>query len=210
MNGATLVAIAYLLGSIPTAVWISRLFFGLDIREHGSKNMGASNTFRVLGSFWGIVVLLIDMGKGIAAVQLFRWLQSSTWMSHEIHFWQLILGLTAVLGHILPVFAGFKGGKGVATLFGVVIAIQPWIALISVLSFLLVVALTRYISLGSIAGVLVFLGCVLFVFKEENNFIRWFSGISALVVVFMHRTNLARLVKGTENKFKFKGRQKRN
>jgi glycerol-3-phosphate acyltransferase PlsY len=210
MNGATLVAIAYLLGSIPTAVWISRLFFGIDIREHGSKNMGASNTFRVLGSFWGIVVLLIDMGKGIAAVQLYRWLQSSTWMSHEIHFWQLMLGLTAVLGHIFPVFAGFKGGKGVATLFGVVIAIQPWIALISVLSFLLVVALTRYISLGSIAGVLVFLGCVLFVFKEENIFIRWFSGISALVVVFMHRSNLARLVKGTENKFKFKNRQKRN
>jgi glycerol-3-phosphate acyltransferase PlsY len=210
MNGATLVAIAYLLGSIPTAVWISRIFFGIDIREHGSKNMGASNTFRVLGSFWGIVVLLIDMGKGIAAVQLYRWLQSSTWMSHEIHFWQLMLGLTAVLGHIFPVFAGFKGGKGVATLFGVVIAIQPWIALISVLSFLLVVALTRYISLGSIAGVLVFLGCVLFVFKEENIFIRWFSGISALVVVFMHRSNLARLVKGTENKFKFKNRQKRN
>lgn len=210
MNGATLVAIAYLLGSIPTAVWISRLFFGIDIRDHGSKNMGASNTFRVLGSFWGIVVLLIDMGKGIAAVQLYRWLQSSTWMSHEIHFWQLMLGLTAVLGHIFPVFAGFKGGKGVATLFGVVIAIQPWIALISVLSFLLVVALTRYISLGSIAGVLVFLGCVLFVFKEENIFIRWFSGISALVVVFMHRSNLARLVKGTENKFKFKKRQKRN
>jgi glycerol-3-phosphate acyltransferase PlsY len=208
MNGATLVEIAYLLGSIPTAVWISRLFFGIDIREHGSKNMGASNTFRVLGSFWGIVVLLIDMGKGIAAVQLYRWLQSSTWMSHEIHFWQLMLGLTAVLGHIFPVFAGFKGGKGVATLFGVVIAIQPWIALISVLSFLLVVALTRYISLGSIAGVLVFLGCVLFVFKEENIFIRWFSGISALVVVFMHRSNLARLVKGTENKFK--NRQKRN
>jgi glycerol-3-phosphate acyltransferase PlsY len=150
------------------------------------------------------------MGKGIAAVQLYRWLQSSIWMSHEIHFWQLMLGLTAVLGHIFPVFAGFKGGKGVATLFGVVIAIQPWIALISVLSFLLVVALTRYISLGSIAGVLVFLGCVLFVFKEENIFIRWFSGISALVVVFMHRSNLARLVKGTENKFKFKNRQKRN
>lgn len=210
MNGATLVAIAYLLGSIPTAVWISRLFFGIDIREHGSKNMGASNTFRVLGSFWGVVVLLIDMGKGIAAVQLYRWLQSSTWMSQEIHFWQLVLGLTAVLGHILPVFAGFKGGKGVATLFGVVIAIQPWIALISVLSFLLVVTLTRYISLGSIAGVLVFLGCVLFVFKEENIFIRWFSGISALVVVFMHRSNLARLVKGTENKFRFKNRHKRN
>lgn len=210
MNGATLVAIAYLLGSIPTAVWISRLFFGIDIREHGSKNMGASNTFRVLGSFWGVVVLLIDMGKGIAAVQLYRWLQSSTWMSQEIHFWQLVLGLTAVLGHILPVFAGFKGGKGVATLFGVVIAIQPWIALISVISFLLVVTLTRYISLGSIAGVLVFLGCVLFVFKEENIFIRWFSGISALVVVFMHRSNLARLVKGTENKFRFKNRHKRD
>lgn len=210
MNGTALVVIAYLLGSIPTAVWISRLFFGIDIREHGSKNMGASNTFRILGLFWGIVVLLIDMGKGIAAVQLYRWLQSPTWMSHEIHFWQLILGLTAVLGHILPVFAGFKGGKGVATLFGVVVAIQPWIALISVLSFLLVVALTRYISLGSIVGVLVFLGCVLFVFKEENIFIRWFSGLSALVVVFMHRSNLTRLVKGTENKFRFKNRQKRN
>jgi glycerol-3-phosphate acyltransferase PlsY len=202
MNLFLLIISAYLIGSIPTAYWIGKLFFNIDIREHGSKNMGASNAFRVLGSVWGIVVLLIDMGKGIAAVQLAHAVHSSDWLSGELAFWKLIFGLVAVAGHIFPVFAGFRGGKGVATLFGVVLAIQPWVALISVGAFLVVVFLTKYISLGSIIAVIVFAACVWFAVKETNVYMRWFSVVAASLVIIMHRSNIKRLIAGTENKFK--------
>jgi glycerol-3-phosphate acyltransferase PlsY len=202
MNLLLLILSAYLIGSIPTAYWIGKCFFDIDIREHGSKNMGASNTFRVLGSVWGIVVLIIDMGKGIAAVQLAHAVQPSDWLSSESTFWKLLFGLLAVGGHIFPIFAGFKGGKGVATLFGVVLAIQPWTALISVGAFILVVFLTKYISLGSIIAVIVFAACVWFAVKETNMYMRWFSVVAALLVLLMHRSNIKRLLAGTENKFK--------
>lgn len=202
MNLFLLIISAYLIGSIPTAYWIGKLFFNIDIREHGSKNMGASNTFRVLGSVWGIIVLAIDMGKGIVAVQLAHAVQSSDWLSGELAFWKLIFGLVAVAGHIFPVFAGFRGGKGVATLFGVVLAIQPWVALVSVGAFLVVVVLTKYISLGSIIAVIVFAACVWFAVKETNVYMRWFSVVAALLVIIMHRSNIKRLIAGTENKFK--------
>jgi glycerol-3-phosphate acyltransferase PlsY len=202
MNLLLLILAAYLIGSIPTAYWIGKWFFNIDIREHGSKNMGASNTFRVLGSVWGIIVLIIDMGKGIAAVQLAHAVQQSDWLSGESTFWKLILGLAAVAGHIFPVFAGFRGGKGVATLFGVVLAIQPWTALISIGAFVIVVFLTKYISLGSIIAVIVFAACVWFAVKETNVYMRWFSVVAALLVLIMHRSNIKRLIEGTENKFK--------
>ena len=111
MNLFLLIISAYLIGSIPTAYWIGKLFFNIDIREHGSKNMGASNSFRVFGSVWGIVVLVIDMGKGMAAVQLAHAIQSSQWLGNELMFWQLMFGLIAVAGHIFPVFAGFRGNS---------------------------------------------------------------------------------------------------
>lgn len=201
MNALLLIISAYLIGSIPTAYWIGKWFFHIDIREHGSKNMGASNTFRVLGSTWGIIVLLIDMGKGIAAVQLSHAVDSSIWLGYETTFWKLLLGLVAVAGHIFPVFAGFRGGKGVATLFGVVLAIQPLTALISVGAFLLVVFLTKYISLGSVIAVTVFAVCVWFAVKETNEYMRWFSIIAALLVIGMHFKNIRRLLAGKENKF---------
>ena len=201
MNLALLIIAAYLIGSIPTAYWIGKMFFNIDIREHGSKNMGASNSFRVLGAVWGIVVLLIDMGKGMAAVQLAAAVQSSSWLGTELTFWKLIFGLTAVAGHIFPIFAGFRGGKGVATLFGVVIAIQPWTALISVGAFLIVVFLTKYISLGSIIAVVVFAACIWFAVVESNVYMRWFSVIAATLVIGMHWSNIRRLFSGTENKF---------
>ncbi len=202
MNLFLFIISAYLIGSIPTAYWIGKLFFNIDIREHGSKNMGASNAFRVLGSVWGIVVLVIDMGKGIAAVQLAHAVHSSDWLGGELAFWKLIFGLVAVAGHIFPVFAGFRGGKGVATLFGVVLAIQPWVALISIGAFLVVVFLTKYISLGSIIAVIVFTACVWFAVKETNVYMRWFSVVAASLVIIMHRSNIKRLIAGTENKFK--------
>ncbi len=205
-----LITAAYVLGSIPTAVWVSKTFFGIDIREHGSKNMGASNTFRVLGTGWGIFVLVVDMGKAAAAVQLANFVNENEWLGTEKMFWQLILGLTAVAGHIFPVFAGFKGGKGVASLFGVVLAIQPWTALICVGVFLIVVFLTRYISLGSLTAVVVFAGSVLFAVKEQNIYFKWFAILSAVLIFVLHATNIKRLLKGTENKLNFKKRKKQN
>lgn len=210
MNPVFIIIAAYLIGSIPTAYWVGKYFFNIDIREHGSKNMGASNSFRVLGSVWGIIVLIIDLGKGILAVQLAHLIGTESWMGNETSFWQLLLGLIAVAGHIFPIFAGFKGGKGVATLFGVVIAIQPWIALISVFAFLIVVFLTRYISLGSVFGVIVFGACIWFAVRESNIYLKWFSIVAALLVIFMHRSNFKRLLKGTENKFNWRNKNKRS
>jgi glycerol-3-phosphate acyltransferase PlsY len=208
MNLLLLLTAAYLLGSIPTAVWVSKTFFGIDIREHGSKNMGASNTFRVLGTGWGIFVLIVDMGKAMAAVYLASLVNESDWLGTEKMFWQLLFGLAAVGGHIFPLFAGFKGGKGVASLFGVVLAIQPWTALISIAAFIIVVFLTRYISLGSLTGVIVFAFCVIFAYKEENIFFKWFAVISAVLIFLMHIPNIRRLLKGTENKLVFKKKKK--
>lgn len=209
MNLFLLITGAYLLGSIPTAVWVSKLFFGIDIREHGSKNMGASNTFRVLGTGWGIFVLIVDMAKAMAAVYLANYVHESSWLGTEKMFWQLVLGLTAVTGHIFPLFAGFKGGKGVASLLGVVLAIQPLTALISVAAFVLVVVLTSYISLGSLIAVIVFAACVFFAFKEEENiYFKWFAVVSALLIFVLHLSNIRRLLKGTENKISFKKKRK--
>lgn len=208
MNLFLLIVAAYLIGSIPTAYWIGKAFFNIDIREHGSKNMGASNTFRVMGPVWGIIVLIIDLGKGMAAVQLALLVHSTDWLGTEKSFWQLLFGLVAVGGHVFPVFAGLRGGKGVATLFGLVLAIQPWIALISIGVFIIVVFLTRYISLGSIIAVIVFMACVWFAYKESNVYMRWFSIIAAALVIFMHRSNLLRLLKGSENKFNWRKKKK--
>jgi len=208
MNIFLLIIAAYLIGSIPTAFWIGKAFFNIDIREHGSKNMGASNTFRVLGPVWGIIVLIIDLGKGMAAVQLALLVHSTDWLGTEKSFWQLLFGLVAVAGHVFPVFAGFRGGKGVATLFGLVLAIQPWIALISIGAFIIVVFLTRYISVGSIIAAVVFMACVWFAYKESNVYMRWFSIMAAALVIFMHRSNILRLLKGSENKFNWRKKKK--
>jgi len=208
MNLFLLIIAAYLIGSIPTAYWIGKAFFNIDIREHGSKNMGASNTFRVLGPVWGIIVLIIDLGKGMAAVQLALLVHSTDWLGTEKSFWQLLFGLVAVAGHVFPVFAGFRGGKGVATLFGLVLAIQPWIALISIGAFIIVVFLTRYISVGSIIAAVVFMACVWFAYKESNVYMRWFSIMAAVLVIFMHRSNILRLLKGSENKFNWRKKKK--
>ena len=199
-----LILLAYLIGSIPTALWVGRIFFKIDIREHGSENMGASNTFRVMGPLYGLIVLVIDMAKGFLAVKLTYLLEFDDRWYLDPALWKLLCGLTAIAGHVFPLFAGFRGGKGVATLFGVVLAIQPWTALISVFAFLLVVLLTRYISLGSLTGVIVFCACVWFAWTDSNVYLRWFSFLSALLVVFMHRGNMIRLMNGKENKVQFK------
>ncbi len=147
MNEFLLIVAAYLIGSIPTAVWISRYFFGIDIRDYGSGNSGATNTYRVLGSRWGTAVMVIDMAKGIIATSLYILLpyyvtKTNDW--DRTNF-MIGLGLAAVAGHIFPVWANFRGGKGVATLFGMILAIQPLVAVCCVGVFLLVLYLTRFV-----------------------------------------------------------------
>ena len=200
MNEFLLLILAYLIGSIPTAVWVSQRYFGFDIREYGSGNAGATNSYRVLGSKWGTTILLLDMLKGMAAVQLAFLLPEyldSEWRMDNL---QTCLGLSAVLGHIFPIWAEFRGGKGVATLFGMVLGISPWTAVSCVGVFLLVLYLTRFVSLSSILASIAFPIFILVVFNVENPLYRVFAISVALLVLLTHQKNIGRLLRGDESK----------
>ena len=200
MNEFLLIIVAYLIGSIPTAVWISKFFFGVDIRDYGSGNAGATNTYRVLGSKWGTIVMIVDMLKAIAAVKLAFFLPNA--LDNEIYLvnMQLGLGLAAVLGHIFPIWADFRGGKGVATLFGMVLGIQPNVALCCVGVFILVLFLTRWVSLSSILASIAFPVFILVIFNEPEKLYRVFAITVALLVLLTHQKNIGRLIRGSESK----------
>ncbi|ASZ14307.1 glycerol-3-phosphate 1-O-acyltransferase PlsY [Chitinophaga pendula] len=193
---------AYLIGSIPTAVWVSKGVFGMDIREYGSGNAGATNTFRVLGPKAGTFVMMVDMIKGILAVRLsylLPYYQNPEHLTQLVNF-QIGLGLAAVVGHIFPIWAGFRGGKGIATLFGLALAIQPLVALCCVGVFLMILFLTRYVSLSSIIASIAFPILILYIFNEPEVFYRIFAIAVALMVVLTHQKNITRLLKGNESK----------
>ncbi len=196
---AILIVLAYLVGSIPTAVWVSKNVYGIDIREHGSGNAGATNTFRILGSKAGSAVMLIDMLKGFIAVKL-SLLSVYPWDSEAITNLQIFLGLAAVLGHIFPIWADFRGGKGVATLFGMILSIQPLVAVSLVGVFLAMLFLTRYISLSSISASVAFPLFILFIFKAPELTYRVFAIATACLVVLTHYKNISRLLNGNESK----------
>lgn len=200
MNELLLIVLAYLIGSFPTAVRVSKYFFSIDIREYGSGNSGATNTYRVLGPKWGTIVMFIDMLKGFVAVQLALLLPN--YIDNETQFinLQLGLGLAAVIGHIFPIWAEFRGGKGVATLFGMVLAISPWTALSCVGVFLLVLYLTRFVSLSSILASIAFPVFILVIFNEREHLYRIFAVAVALMVLLTHQKNIGRIFKGSENK----------
>lgn len=196
---AIIVVLAYLLGSIPTAVWVSKKAFGIDIREYGSGNAGATNTFRVLGKKAGSFVMFVDMMKGFLAVKL-SLLSHFSWTSEAITNLQIILGLAAVLGHIFPIWAGFKGGKGIATLFGMILGIQPLVAVLLVGVFVLMLYITQYVSLSSISASIAFPVLILFIFREPEVSYRLFAIATACLVVLTHHKNIERLLHGNENK----------
>jgi acyl phosphate:glycerol-3-phosphate acyltransferase len=200
MKEVLLILSAYIIGSIPTAVWISRSFFGIDIREYGSGNAGATNTFRVLGLKWGSVVMFFDVLKGVIAVKLYFLLPFYIHNQFEQTNFQIGLGLAAVLGHIFPIWADFRGGKGVATLFGMVLGIQPVVALCCVGVFGLVLYLTRYVSLSSILASIAFPVFVLAIFNAEEHLYRIFAVAVALMVILTHQKNIGRLLRGSESK----------
>jgi acyl phosphate:glycerol-3-phosphate acyltransferase len=200
MKEVLFILLAYLIGSIPTAVWISRYFFGVDIRDYGSGNAGATNTFRVLGSKWGCIVMSVDVLKGVIATSLYILLPF--YMHNEWDRTNLMvgLGLAAVVGHIFPLWADFRGGKGVATLFGMILAIQPLVAVYCVGVFLLCLYLTRFVSLSSILASIAFAILILFIFNEKEPLYRAFAIAVALLVILTHQKNISRLLRGSESK----------
>ena len=210
MNEILLIILAYLLGSIPTSLIVSKTQFNIDIRDYGSGNAGATNTFRVLGSKWGSIVMLFDVLKGFLAVKLAYLLPFYINNEFERTNFQIGLGLAAVVGHIFPIWAEFRGGKGVATLFGLIIAISPWTALGCVAIFMLVLYLTRFVSLSSILASMAFPIFILVIFNVDNIAYRIFAIAVALLVILTHQKNIGRLLSGSENKVPiFKNRDKR-
>ena len=211
MNELALVILAYFIGSIPTAVWVSRYVFNIDIRDYGSGNAGATNTFRVLGSKWGTFVMVSDMLKGLLAVKLAFLIPYYVVNDFACTIFQIGLGLAAVLGHIFPIWAEFRGGKGVATLFGLVLGISPLTALGCVGVFMLVLYLTRFVSLSSILASLAFPIFILIIFNVDNETYRIFAIAVALLVILTHQKNITRLLRGSESKapiFKYRDRRR--
>jgi len=201
LNIILLLIAAYLLGSIPTAVWWGKGFYKIDVREFGSGNAGATNTFRVLGAKAGIPVLLIDILKGIAAVFLARFSGYEPSSSQFINF-ELCLGVAALLGHIFPLMAGFRGGKGVATLLGVVICLHPLACACAMGVFLAVLFASRYVSLSSMIAGLTFPFFLNVVFHNTNPVLMAFSCLVAVLLIITHKKNITCLLKRQESKVK--------
>ena len=191
---------AYLLGSIPSAVWAGRLFHGIDVREHGSGNAGATNVIRVLGWKTGIPVLLFDMAKGFLAAMLPRLFNLAPTDSATLVNLQIFTGLMAITGHIFPVFAGFRGGKGVAAMFGILLAIHPPVTLLCLGVFLVFFLSTGIVSIGSMAAGIAFPIFLLTFFKTPSVFFRIFSVVVAVALLVTHRKNIQRLLKGEEKR----------
>lgn len=210
MNEFLLTLIAYLIGSVPTAVWVSQRFFSIDIRDYGSGNAGATNVYRVLGPKWGTLVMIGDMLKGVLAAQLVFLLPDYEPEGMAFQNLQTLLGLAAVIGHIFPIWADFRGGKGVATIFGMVLGISPLTAVGCVSIFSLVLYLTRFVSLSSILASISFPVFILVVFNVENPLYRVFAITVALLVLLTHQKNIGRLLNGKEGKLPIlKGRDRR-
>lgn len=194
------IVIAYILGALPNGVWIGKHFKNIDIRKHGSKNSGATNAYRVLGPKYGIMVLIADALKGFLPPFL------------ASHFgvegnWLILIGMVAIIGHTLSFFLNFKGGKGVATSLGVFLFLIPKVTLALLVVFIIVVSVTRYISLGSIVAA-VLLPILTFLSPLRNGLDKFpmvvMTTIIGAFVVYKHKSNITRLLNGTENKFKIK------
>jgi glycerol-3-phosphate acyltransferase PlsY len=205
LDAVYIIIIGYLFGSIPTAIIAGKLLKKIDIREHGSGNAGATNVFRVLGPKWGIIVLLIDMLKGFIPV---------FWIAGLIHlqadtliYYQILAAISAIAGHVWTIFAGFKGGKGVGTSAGVFLGLAPLPLSAALLVFIIIVAVTKYVSLGSITASLIFLIILLlqkYVMQVNiPDILLYLAGAVVAIILYAHRSNIGRLLKGNENKISF-------
>lgn len=195
------VAAGYLLGSIPSAVWAGKIFHGIDIREHGSGNAGATNVIRVLGWKTGIPVMLADIAKGwLAALLPHIFNAAGKGSSMEINM-MIVAGLAAIAGHVYPVFAGFRGGKGVGTTVGVLIALNPLLTLSCIGVFLAVLLITGYVSASSMSFGVSFPLLLFTLFDTPSVIFRVFSVFIAVALIYTHRSNIKRLIRGEEPKF---------
>jgi glycerol-3-phosphate acyltransferase PlsY len=201
MNVFLAFLLAYLLGSIPSAVWLGKWLHGIDVREHGSKNAGATNSFRVLGKRTGIMVLVLDVSKGVLSMMVCMLLLKQT----ESMIYQMVSAGICVLGHVFPVFAGFRGGKGVATSLGVFLGLNPLTALTCILVFLLVFMATRYVSLSSITAAFLLPFISFFIYHQEAIEVIYFNIILSLIVILAHHKNIKRLIAGEEQRMNFNG-----
>lgn len=204
---------AYLIGSVPSSVWIGRLFYGIDIRQHGSGNAGTTNTFRVLGIKAGIIVFILDAFKGWISVQLVHFCPVCEPGTNPYVTYGILLGVMAVVGHIFPLYAHFRGGKGVATLFGVVVAIHPLAALCALGVFVVILLISRYVSLSSILAGISFPIIIIGVFKTDLISLVIFSIVISLLLLVTHQSNIERILRREESKaniFRWKKRRKFN
>jgi glycerol-3-phosphate acyltransferase PlsY len=194
-----LLILAYLIGSIPFSVIAARLYKGIDIREYGSGNAGATNTFRVLGFKIGMPVLILDILKGFFAVYLthFTGFEAETEVFINL---QLSFGIAAVLGHIFPIYVGFRGGKGVATILGFMIAVFPIASLCSIVLFLITFFSSKYVSLSSILASLVFPFAFFWLNTDPIPTLIIFSIFVPILIIATHQSNIERLISGEENK----------
>ena len=202
-----IVIISYLIGSIPFGFIIGKFLYKKDIRDFGSKNIGATNVFRTLGVFSGVLALLLDALKGFISVYLIPALNGVNLSTPDCTFASssngivliyVLSGLASIIGHNWTIFLGFKGGKGVATSIGVALALAPKEAGVAFAAFVLLVLITRYVSVGSIIGSILFL-ISMFVFKEPLPLLI-FGGLACVMIIIRHQTNIKRLMNGTENK----------
>ena len=188
----------------PTSVWLGKIVYNIDIRDHGSGNAGATNTFRIMGAKAGFFVFFFDMLKGYGAVRLLYLTEFYTPETGFFVNFQLVLGLAAMIGHIFPVFASFRGGKGVATLTGVVLALHPMATLFAFLVFFVTLLITKFVSLSSMIAAFTFPFILIFAFSSVTPSLIIFSMIIAVLMLFTHQKNIERLFKGEESRFRIK------
>ncbi|MFO8236631.1 MAG: glycerol-3-phosphate 1-O-acyltransferase PlsY [Bacteroidales bacterium] len=194
------IILAYLIGSIPTSVWIGKQFYHLDIREYGSGNAGATNTFRILGTKAGIIVFILDLLKGFIAVNLIHLNTAFAGDSELFTTVQVGYGIAAILGHIFPVYADFRGGKGVATLFGAILGISFYPTLIMAGVFFLTLFLTRYVSLSSLLAGISFPILIITIYDASALSLIIFSILIAILIILTHQKNIERLLHNEESK----------
>lgn len=209
LTAAAIAILSYLVGSVPFAIVVSRIWKGIDIRDHGSRNAGFTNVYRVIGRLPAAIVLILDIGKGMAAVLLLTQIVADTAPLSPVNV-KILAAFCVILGHVFPVFAGFRGGKGIATGLGALLSIIPLEAAAALVLFVLIVAVTRYVSLGSLsAASFIFLALLFeryYLGSEVPSELIFAMFILAVFVFFNHRGNIRRLLTGTENKF---GRKRR-
>jgi len=200
------IVISYLIGSIPVAVWIGKKYRGIDIREHGSQNAGATNTFRVFGKKLGWIVLTLDVTKGFLASILPLFI-ADNYSENQLLLFQLVTSLACIIGHVFPIFAQFRGGKGVASSLGIIIGINPVSAAISLGIFIIIFLLFKYVSLGAIITAISYPFVSYFLVKEDTLVMIVFSVLLGLLIIISHRKNIKRLINGEESRMNLSKRK---